>query len=93
MFHNSGYNSGGIQLSGGVSEQLAIWIATGRPEVHMFNYDIKRFSLLQRSDRAWVTETSHEAYATKYYTVFPNDQKLAGRNHKIDMFHEVSLII
>lgn len=89
FFYSCGYNSLGMNLSAGCAEQLAIWISQGRPEISMFTYDIRRFMPDLRSHRAWITETSHESYAKNYSIVFPNDQRLAGRNHKIDPFHEV----
>ncbi|XP_023012335.2 sarcosine dehydrogenase [Leptinotarsa decemlineata] len=88
LFHGSGFNSLGIQLSGGAGEQLAAWIALGRPEMPLFAYDIRRFTPVQRQDRAWVTETSHENYAKTYSIGYTHDQPLAGRNHRIDAFHE-----
>ncbi|KAJ8919613.1 hypothetical protein NQ315_002235 [Exocentrus adspersus] len=88
LFQASGFNSLGMQLSGGVGEQLAAWVALGRPELPLHNYDIRRFTQVHRQDRAWITETSHEAYAMSYRTKYPNDQPLAGRNHRIDAFHE-----
>lgn len=93
LFHANGFNSLGIQLSGGAGEQLAAWIALGRPEVALHAYDIRRFTPVQRQDRAWVTETSHECYAKTYSITYPFDQPLAGRNHRIDSFHEVSVIL
>lgn len=89
MFHANGFNSLGIQLSGGAGEQIAAWIALGRPEMPLYAYDIRRFTPIQRQNRAWVTETSHECYAKTYSITYPFDQPLAGRNHKIDSFHEV----
>lgn len=89
MFYSCGYNSAGMMLSGGCAEQLAIWIKKGRPQLPMFAYDIRRFTPSMREDRAWITETSHESYAKNYSIVYPNDQFLAGRNIKIDVFHEV----
>jgi sarcosine dehydrogenase len=88
FYYSCGYNSLGINLSGGCAEQLAIWISQGRPEIPMFTYDIRRFTPNLRSDRAWIIETSQECYAKNYSIVFPHDQPLAGRNHKIGPFHE-----
>ncbi|XP_030759999.1 sarcosine dehydrogenase, mitochondrial isoform X2 [Sitophilus oryzae] len=88
MYHNVGYNSLGIMLSGGVGEQLSYWIANGRPDWDMHSFDIRRFSQKQKPDIAWVKETSHEAYAKTYNIVYPYDQKLSGRNLRIDPFHE-----
>lgn len=86
-------NSAGMMLGVGCAEQVAIWITKGRPDLPMFNYDIRRFTPAMRNDRAWVTETSQEAYAKNYSIVFPHDQPLSGRNHKIDVFHEVIRLI
>lgn len=88
LYHCAGFNSAGMMLSTGCAEQLAIWMTKGRPELPMFNYDIRRFTKDMRGDRAWITETSHESYAKNYSIVFPHDQFLSGRNIKIDPFHE-----
>lgn len=81
-----------MMLSAGSAEQLAIWISQGRPEIQMFEYDIRRFVPSVIADRALVTEQSFESYGKNYSIVFPHDQPLAGRNHKIDVFHEVGNI-
>ncbi|CAG9819893.1 unnamed protein product [Phaedon cochleariae] len=88
FYHASGFNSLGIQLSGGAGEQLAEWITSGRPELPLYAYDIRRFTPIQRQDRAWVVETSHECYAKTYSIGYAHDQPLAGRNHRTDQFHE-----
>lgn len=90
LFHACGFNSSGIMLSAGCAEQLAIWISQGRPEIQMFEYDIRRFTPSITADRALVTEQSFESYGKNYAIVFPHDQPLAGRNHKIDVFHEAN---
>lgn len=89
LFHGSGFNSLGLQLSGGAGDQLATWVALGRPELPLDKYDIRRFTQVHRQDRAWITETSQEAFAKSYSINYPNDQPLAGRNHRIGAFHEV----
>nr|CAH7760943.1 unnamed protein product [Callosobruchus chinensis] len=88
LFHCSGFNSLGVMMSGGVGEQTAAWVTLNRPELPLFAYDIRRFTMPQRRDRAWVIETCHESYASTYNVNYPNHQPLAGRNLKIDAFHE-----
>ncbi|CAH1128501.1 unnamed protein product [Ceutorhynchus assimilis] len=88
MYYNCGFNSLGMMFSGGVGDQLATWISQGRPDIDMHSFDIRRFSQHQKPDRAWVTETSHESYAKTYSIVYPHDQRLSGRNLRIDPFHE-----
>ncbi|KAJ4441685.1 hypothetical protein ANN_11543, partial [Periplaneta americana] len=88
LYHNCGYNAAGTMLGGGCGEQLAKWIVNGRPDLHMFDYDIRRFTPEQRKDAAWVFAKSHESYATNYEIVFPHDEHLAGRNFNQGPFHQ-----
>lgn len=88
LFHNCGYNAAGTMLGGGCGDQLAQWIVHGRPDLHMFDYDIRRFTPEQRKDAAWVFAKSHESYATNYDIVFPHDEHLAGRNFRQGPFHQ-----
>ncbi|KAG8229352.1 hypothetical protein J437_LFUL007160 [Ladona fulva] len=41
FFHGCGFNSSGMMLGGGCGEQLAHWVLTGRPLLHMYAYDIR----------------------------------------------------
>lgn len=92
LFHSCGFNSAGMMFGGGCGEQLAHWIIHGRPEFHMFAYDIRRFTVGQREDISWVKQRSHESIARNYSMVFVNDQPLAGRNFKHDPFHQVGYV-
>ncbi|XP_074108249.1 sarcosine dehydrogenase, mitochondrial-like [Cotesia typhae] len=89
FFYSCGYNSAGIMYGGGCGEQIASWIINGRPEKHMFSYDVRRFTSDQVRDSVWANERSHEAYAKNYSTVFPHDSPLSGRNFKKDVFHNL----
>ncbi|KAF5292544.1 hypothetical protein FQR65_LT01690 [Abscondita terminalis] len=89
FYYACGLNSAGMMFGPGIAEQVAHWIINGRPKLPMFNSDIRRFTPEMRTNRPWIIETSHEAYAKNYSIVFPHDQPLAGRNLKIDVFHEV----
>ena len=88
LFHSCGYNSAGMMLGGGCGEQIAHWIINGRPDKHMFSYDIRRFTPEQRNNLAWASERSHEAYAKNYNVIFPHDEPLSGRNLKTSPFHD-----
>lgn len=90
LFHNCGFNSAGMMLGGGCGEQMAQWVINGRPDLHMFGYDIRRFTNRQTREVEWATERSHESYAKNYSIVFPNDQPLAGRDLQQDPLHNVS---
>lgn len=88
LFHGCGFNSAGMMLGGGCGEQLALWVMHGRPDLHMQAYDIRRFADVQRTDREWIKERSHEAYCKNYSIVFPHDEPLAGRNLIQNPFNE-----
>jgi sarcosine dehydrogenase len=91
LFHNCGFNSAGMMLGAGCAKQLASWIIHDRPDLHMFAYDVRRFTPKQKKAYDWAVERSHESYAKNYSIVFPNDQPLAGRNFIQDPFHKVTL--
>ncbi|GLH06647.1 uncharacterized protein GBIM_12121 [Gryllus bimaculatus] len=88
LYHSCGYNSAGMMLGGGCGEQMAQWIINGRPDLHLFAYDIRRFTKEQTRNKTWIKERSHESYAKNYSIVFPHDQPLAGRNLYKDPFHK-----
>ncbi|XP_046984325.1 sarcosine dehydrogenase, mitochondrial [Schistocerca americana] len=88
FYHNCGYNSAGMMFGGGCGEQMAQWIINGRPELHMFSYDIRRFRSDQTKDQEWIRERSHESYVMNYSIVFPNDQPLGGRNFRKGPLHD-----
>lgn len=92
LFHISGFNSAGIMYGGGCAEQLTHWILNGKPEIHMYNYDVRRFSPKQTANHSWAVERSQEAYATNYHTVFLHAQPLAARNLIQDPLHEVMVV-
>ncbi|XP_014248912.1 sarcosine dehydrogenase, mitochondrial [Cimex lectularius] len=92
FFHSCGYNAAGVVLSGGCGEQLANWIINGRPDFHMYAYDIRRFTPDQMESKTWVLERCHESYVNNYKVVFPHEQPLAGRNFKQDPFYEELLV-
>ncbi|XP_014608110.1 PREDICTED: sarcosine dehydrogenase, mitochondrial isoform X1 [Polistes canadensis] len=89
FYHSCGYNSAGMMFGGGCGEQIALWIINGRPDKHMFKYDIRRFIPEQMSNLVWATERSHEAYAKNYDVAFPHDEPLSVRNLKTDPFHDL----
>lgn len=91
LFHSCGFNSAGMMFGGGCGEQVAHWIIHGKPEFHMFAYDIRRFTPAQRDNALWVKERTHESITCNYSMIFPNDQPLAGRNFQRDPFHKVSI--
>lgn len=88
LFHSCGFNSAGMMYGGGCGEQLAEWIIHGRPELYMFNFDIRRFTSQQLAAKEYSVQRCHEAYAQNYEMVFAHNQPLAGRNFQCDSLHE-----
>ncbi|KAK7085944.1 hypothetical protein SK128_016974 [Halocaridina rubra] len=88
LFHGCGFNSSGMMLSGGCSEQLAHWIVYGRSSIDMAAYDCRRFPKSAQGWRTWCKERSHEAYTSNYAIVFPNNQPLASRSMITDPLFE-----
>ncbi|KAG7165349.1 Sarcosine dehydrogenase-like, partial [Homarus americanus] len=89
FFHCCGFNSRGMQLSGGCGEQIAKWVVEGRPEIPMFIYDIRRFHPLLCSNRAWILARTHEKLLSHYNIIFPHDEPLAGRRQRCSPLHQV----
>ncbi|PNF21900.1 Sarcosine dehydrogenase, mitochondrial, partial [Cryptotermes secundus] len=48
----------------------------------------RRFDPQQIEDYNWVKSRSQESYVRNYYIVFPNDERLAGRNFQKGPFHQ-----
>mmetsp|Transcript_58774 Transcript_58774/g.120227 ORF Transcript_58774/g.120227 Transcript_58774/m.120227 type:complete len:913 (+) Transcript_58774:43-2781(+) len=88
FFLGAGFNSNGIMLAGGAGRELAHWVAEGHPTLDMFSYDVKRFHPDFYGDKEWIKETSHESYAKNYAIAFSCDEPMAGRNRRLDPFHE-----
>ncbi|XP_015921050.1 sarcosine dehydrogenase, mitochondrial [Parasteatoda tepidariorum] len=88
FYHGCGFNSLGMNSGGGCGRELARWIVHGRPELDMFNYDIRRFTEKLTDNSKWIKERSHESYVKNYSIVYPHDEPLASRNMIKDAFHE-----
>ena len=54
-------------------------------------FSSRRFDPEQTRNSEWIKSRSQESYARNYYIVFPNDERLAGRNFQKGPFHEVCL--
>ncbi|XP_042228369.1 sarcosine dehydrogenase, mitochondrial-like [Homarus americanus] len=89
FYHCCGFNSSGMMLGGGCGDQIARWVAYGRPDIDMFGYDIRRFHPPLNINKAWVLARSHESYAKNYSIVFPHDEPLAGRGQRQSPLHQV----
>ena len=78
FFHCTGFNSFGINLSGGVGQQMAKWIASGAPDFDLSAYDIKRFNKHLINNKVWSEMRCTEAYARNYGIIYQRDEPLTG---------------
>ncbi|XP_068246936.1 sarcosine dehydrogenase, mitochondrial-like isoform X2 [Palaemon carinicauda] len=89
FFHCCGFNSYGMRLSGGCGDQMAKWILHGRPELDMFNFDVRRLHEPLSHKKAWVDAKVHESYSKRYSIHFKHDEPLAGRGQRLSPLHKV----
>ncbi|KAF2356164.1 FAD dependent oxidoreductase central domain [Trinorchestia longiramus] len=87
FFHCCGFNSTGLMKGVGCGEQIAKWVVHGRPELAMFNYDVRRFYTPLLKDKHWVKARTHEAYVKNYSSIFPHSEPLAGRSKRRSPLH------
>lgn len=78
LFVGAGFNAYGISAGGGFGMALAHWMAEGEPPHDLWASDIRRFSAVQRSDRA-VTARGLEGQGRHYKVHFPYEDVHAGR--------------
>ena len=78
FYHNTGFNSFGISLSGGAGYQMAKWIVEGSPDCDMTSYDIKRFNRALVSNKIWSRLRCRESYERNYGIVYHMDEPICG---------------
>ncbi|XP_063887251.1 sarcosine dehydrogenase, mitochondrial-like [Scylla paramamosain] len=88
FFHCCGFNSHGMQYSGGCGDQLAKWVIRGEPELDLFGFDVRRFHPPLIKNKSWVLARSQECLSSNYSIVFPHDEPLAGRGQRLSPLHQ-----
>jgi len=91
LWHCCGFNSMGMMMCGGITQQLAEWIVNGSPTIDIFSYDPARFHKDVISNNSCVLERTHESYAKTYSIPFKSDEPLAGRNIRKSALHKLLL--
>jgi len=87
LFLNCAMNSRGIQLSGGMGNEMSKLLVKGTTSLNMAGYDIKRFHNQLTSDRDWVRERTQERHVRVYWPPYPSQQPLAARNRFLSPLH------
>jgi len=88
LFLNCAMNSRGIQLSGGIGNQMAQLLVNGTTGLNMAGYDIKRFHNKLSTDNDWVRERTQERHVRVYWPPYPSQQPLAARNRFLSPIHQ-----
>ncbi len=82
-----GYNSVGIQSSGGAGMALAQWMHDGEPPFDLWDVDIRRMQPFQ-VNRSYLYDRSTEALGLLYADHFPYRQMETARNIRRSPLHE-----
>ena len=87
LFLACGFNSIGIQSSGGVGKVLAAWIRDRRPPVDLADVDIRRMMPFQ-SNRRYLRDRVTETLGLLYDMHWPFRQFASARGARRSPFHE-----
>ena len=87
LFVAAGFNSIGIQSSGGAGKVLADWIIDGNPPMSLFDVDIKRTFSFQ-STRQYLAERTTETLGLLYDMHWPYRQFATARNARHSPLHD-----
>ncbi len=86
LFVASGFNSIGIQSSGGAGKVLAEWIKQGTPPMDLWDVDIRRTFPFQNSDH-FLYERTQESLGLLYDLHWPDRQFKTARDQRLSPLH------
>jgi dimethylglycine dehydrogenase len=75
----------GISMSGGFGQLIAEWIVDGAPSRDIALCDVSRYGAW--AEGAFARARGHDAYATRYKMLFPNEEVQAGRPVRTTPMH------
>jgi len=87
LFVACGFNSIGIQSSGGAGKVLAEWIRDRHPPVDLTDVDVRRLHPFQ-SNRRYLRDRTVESLGLLYAMHWPHRQLETARNARRSPFHE-----
>jgi glycine cleavage system aminomethyltransferase T/glycine/D-amino acid oxidase-like deaminating enzyme len=87
LFVAAGFNSIGIQSSGGAGKVLADWMIDGHPSMSLYDVNIKRTFPFQ-STRQFLAERTTETLGLLYAMHWPNRQYDTARGTRRSAIHE-----
>ncbi len=87
LFTAAGFNSIGIQSSGGAGKVLADWVVDGRPPMDLWDVDIRRMMPFQRN-AAYLHDRTVEALGLLYAMHWPFRQPETARGVRRSALHD-----
>ena len=87
LFVACGFNSIGIQSSGGAGKVLADWIVDGRPPMDLWDVDIRRMMPFQRNS-AYLHDRTVEGLGLLYAMHWPYRQPETARSVRRSVLHD-----
>jgi 4-methylaminobutanoate oxidase (formaldehyde-forming) len=87
LFVAAGFNSIGIQSSGGAGKVLADWIIDGRPPMDLWDVDVRRTMPFQRN-RSYLHDRTVESLGLLYAMHWPFRQPETARNARRSPLHD-----
>lgn len=89
LFVACGFNSIGIQSSGGAGKVLAEWMRQGKPPMDLWDVDVRRTFVFQ-SQSDFLYERTKESLGLLYDMHWPYRQYATGRNIRLSPLHDVT---
>ena len=89
LFVACGFNSIGIQSSGGAGKVLAEWMRQGKPPMDLWDVDVRRTFVFQ-SQSDFLYERTKESLGLLYDMHWPHRQYATSRNIRLSPLHNVT---
>lgn len=90
LFVACGFNSIGIQSSGGAGKVLARWMQDGRPPMDLWDVDVRRVFPFQNQSK-YLYERTKETLGLLYDMHWPHRQYATSRDIRLSPLHEALL--
>src|SRR5205085_7793933 len=87
LYVASGFNSCGIESSGGAGKVMAEWMSTGMPASDYWEMDVRRAMPFQRN-RRYLHDRTGEAVGLLYATHWPHKSPVTARNVRVSPLHD-----
>ena len=90
LFLACGFNSIGIQSSGGAGKVLAQWMRDGKPPMDLWDVDVRRTFAFQ-AESAFLRERTEETLGLLYAMHWPHQQYTTSRDARLSPLHQTLL--